>query len=284
VPSADKRPEVLMIRISLLALMLHPLMVVGQVIAQPTSLGSGIGGGGIGGSSGIGGGGIGGGGIGGGGMSSGNQFIGNQSGGFGLGFMKLGMASGRAGSANSTGSTSFMGPYYATPLAIGYGPLNSGSTQAYSPTNNPAFGVAFANTGTAGGTNSGRGTAGGLGGVGAMGAQGASNLTGSVDFVPLSSSGIRRNLPYAAEVNFEGSQAQMDGPGMAAAKLTNDLNSVIARSSRLPSASGIDVSIDQGIVVLKGAVASDKERRVLEAMVRMSPGVREIRNEVRVGR
>lgn len=65
-PSADKRPEVLMVRISLLVLMLHPLMVVGQVIAQPTSLGSGIGGGGIGGSSGIGGGGIGGGGIGGG--------------------------------------------------------------------------------------------------------------------------------------------------------------------------------------------------------------------------
>jgi osmotically-inducible protein OsmY len=71
---------------------------------------------------------------------------------------------------------------------------------------------------------------------------------------------------------------------MAAAKLTSDLNAVIARSSRLPSASGIDVSIDQGIVVLRGAVASDKERRVLEAIVRMSPGVREIRNEVRVGR
>jgi len=274
-----------MIRISLLALMFHSLLVVGQAIAQPNSTGSGIGGGGIGGSSGIGGGGIGGGGIGGGGMSSGNQFIGNQSGGFGLGFMKLGTASGRAGSANSTGSTSFMGPYYATPQAIGYGPLNSGSTQAYSPTSNPAFGVAFANTGSAG-ANSGRGGMGGLGGAGAMGAQGASNLTGSVDFVPLSSSGVRRNLPYAAEVNFEGNLATMDGSGMAAAasaKLTSDLNSVIARSSRLPSASGINVSMDQGVVVLKGAVASDRERRVLEAMVRMSPGVREIRNEVRVG-
>ena len=39
--------------------------------------------------------------------------------------------------------------------------------------------------------------------------------------------------------------------------------------------------MDQGVLVLSGKVASDKERRVLEAMVRMTPGVRDLRNDVR---
>lgn len=269
----------------LLGIVLHLTWGVTQVSAQGgiSSIGggsgSGLGGGGFGGSS-MGGSGLGGGGIGGGG----NQYLGNSnSGGFGLGFLRLGQSGTSRGGGNSTGTTSFLGPYFASPLALGYGPLNTGSSQTASSTANPAFGAAFANT--ASGTSGGRGATGALGG---MGATGASNLTGSVDFNPVNSSGIRRNLPYAAEVNFEGNLARSESEqsaliAMAEKRLVDEVASVVARSSRLPSASGVVVSMDQGFLVLRGNVGSEKERRVLEAMVRMTPGVREIRNEVRIG-
>jgi len=284
-PLASRRQEESMCRIFLLGMALHLSWSVSEVAAQggTSSIGggsgSGLGGGGFGGSS-MGGSGLGGGSMGGGG----NQYLGNSnSAGFGLGFLRLGQSGNSRGGGNSTGTTSFLGPFYASPLALGYAPLNSGSSQTASSNSNPAFGAAFANT--ASGTTGGRGAAGVLGG---MGATGTSNLTGSVDFNPVNSSGIRRNLPYAAEVNFEGNLARSETDqaalvAMAERRLVEEVASVVSRSSRLPSASGVNVSMDQGFLVLRGNVGSEKERRVLEAMVRMTPGVREIRNEVRVG-
>ena len=70
---------------------------------------------------------------------------------------------------------------------------------------------------------------------------------------------------------------------IAEKRLIDEVGSIVSRSSRLPSASAVLVSMDQGFLVLRGKVGSEKERRVLEAMVRMTPGIREIRNEVQVG-
>ena len=286
-PLASRRQEGYMRRIFLLGLALHLTWAVGQVAAQGGSSslgggsGSGLGGSGLGGSS------LGGSGLGGGGMGGGpNQLIGNSNGnnsGFGLGFMRLGQSGSARGGGSATGSTSFMGPYYASPLALGYGPLNTGNAQAASSNANPAFGTVFANT--ASGTTGGRGASGAMGGLGATG---SSNLTGSVDFNPVNSSGIKRNLPYAAEVNFEGNFTRSEADqaaliAIAEKRLIDEVGSIVSRSSRLPSASAVVVSMDQGFLVLRGKVGSEKERRVLEAMVRMTPGIREIRNEVQVG-
>lgn len=278
-------------RILLIGIILHPVLIAGQAIGQSTSMGnSGLGGGSLGSGSG---GGLSGGGLGGGGLSSGggmgggggSQFLGSPSGsGFGLGFMTLGQSNqGRGGSGTSTGSSSFLGPYFASPLALGYGPLNAGNAQAASSNSNPVFGTAFANTETSGGTG-GRNTTGRGGAAGS-----ASNLTASVDFTPVNSSGQRRNLPYAASISFEGESAmssQQEAAMIAISerRLAGEVAAVVARSSRLPGSAGVSVSVEKGEVVLRGNVGTDKDRRVLEAMVRMTPGAREIRNEVRVGR
>lgn len=273
-------------RILLLGIVLQLAIVTGQAVAQSSmgssgSSSSGLGSSGLGGS-GLGGGSMGGGSMGGGGMGGGSQFLGAPSGsGFGLGFMRLGQSNtGRGGSGSSTGSTSFLGPYFASPLALGYGPLNTGNAQAAGSNANPAFGTAFATSAT--GTSGSRSTAGGMGGAG------SSNLTGSMDFNPVNSTGIRRNLPYAAEINFDGRSGRSESEqgnmaAMAEQRLVNEVATVVARSTRLPSAGNVVVSMDQGFLVLRGSVGTDKERRVLEAMVRMTPGVREIRNEVRIG-
>ena len=194
-----------------------------------------------------------------------------------MGFLTLGQ---RAGSNRSgTGSGSFLGPYYASPLALGYGPLNTGSAATANANTDPTFGTAFANTAT-----SGTGAAGGRGGAASQGSQGGatSNLTGSVDFTPINSSGLRRNLPYSAEVNFEGTPTNPDAAAaIMEQRMLNNVTDMLARSSRVQAASNIQISMDQGVLVLSGKVGTDKERRVLEAMVRMTPGVRDLRNDVR---
>ena len=51
-----------------------------------------------------------------------------------------------------------------------------------------------------------------------------------------------------------------------------------------PTFAGIDVSLDEtGIVALQGVVESDDARRLIEALVRLEPGVRDVTNEIEVG-
>jgi len=59
-----------------------------------------------------------------------------------------------------------------------------------------------------------------------------------------------------------------------------DLQQIIGVSSRLPSRGNIQVVMDGPTVVLRGKVQDDHERRLAEAMVRLSPGVRQVRNEL----
>ena len=59
-----------------------------------------------------------------------------------------------------------------------------------------------------------------------------------------------------------------------------DLQDVIARAGRLPSRGNIRVLTDGSTVVLRGNVGSDHERRLAEALVRLTPGVRNVRNEL----
>ena len=40
--------------------------------------------------------------------------------------------------------------------------------------------------------------------------------------------------------------------------------------------------MDQGVVVLTGQVENARERRLVEGMVRLTPGVLEVRNELQV--
>ncbi len=69
---------------------------------------------------------------------------------------------------------------------------------------------------------------------------------------------------------------------MTAAAVRTDLQGVLVRSSSLPSARDIQVAMDGSVVVLRGPVSNDDERRLAENLVRLTPGVHDVRNELQV--
>ena len=58
------------------------------------------------------------------------------------------------------------------------------------------------------------------------------------------------------------------------------LQGVVSRATRLPSRENIQVLTDGATIVLRGQVRDERERRLAEAMIRLSPGVRTVRNEL----
>jgi hypothetical protein len=62
--------------------------------------------------------------------------------------------------------------------------------------------------------------------------------------------------------------------------LQADLQGQLNRSSMWKAPPSITVEVIDGLVVLRGRVADSDDRRMAEAMVRLTPGVREVRNEL----
>jgi hypothetical protein len=61
-----------------------------------------------------------------------------------------------------------------------------------------------------------------------------------------------------------------------------DLQDVLAHSSSLPSKDRIQVAMQGEVIVLRGAVADDHERQLAELLIRLSPGVHDVRNDLQV--
>ena len=59
-----------------------------------------------------------------------------------------------------------------------------------------------------------------------------------------------------------------------------DLQQVIASAARLPSRANIRALALGDVVILQGTVTTDRERRLTEAIVRLTPGVLTVRNEL----
>ncbi|MFO0966995.1 MAG: BON domain-containing protein [Gemmataceae bacterium] len=68
----------------------------------------------------------------------------------------------------------------------------------------------------------------------------------------------------------------------AAPELQRNLQTMLDNSAALRKLRGLDVAVDSGTVVLRGAVTSERERKLVEGMVRLTPGVRDVRNELSV--
>lgn len=80
-----------------------------------------------------------------------------------------------------------------------------------------------------------------------------------------------------------GYTTSMEGAGISVANVNTQrpqLQQVIGRSASLPSRDSILVDVADGTVVLRGTVKSDRERRLAENLLRLSPGVYDIRNEL----
>jgi hypothetical protein len=70
---------------------------------------------------------------------------------------------------------------------------------------------------------------------------------------------------------------------IAAPKLQADLAGMLARSPSV-NAAGVQVIAEGHTVTLRGTAKSEDEARTIAGMVRMTPGVREVRNELTIPR
>jgi osmotically-inducible protein OsmY len=64
--------------------------------------------------------------------------------------------------------------------------------------------------------------------------------------------------------------------------LRQDLQQVIASAASLPSRADIRAMSVGDVVILRGNVTTDHERRLTEAIVRLTPGVLAVQNELKV--
>lgn len=245
------------------------VMIVAGLTAASASAqgGGGAGGGGAGGGGGGAGGGGGGGagGGGGGGDLSGGLSSGGQGGSIGQD-LSTGLSSasgitapGTTGGGGSTAvnasnifSATFANPYYQGT------PTNSRSNAAPG-----GFGQTLYTT-SAGNAAGGRGaTAGGARG----GTASTANQFGTIISLPV-------QVTYPAIARFPAA------PAIAAPKLQTDVAGMIGRSSMIANPAGIQVTADGSIVTLRGAAKDADEARMIAGMVRMTPGVRGVVNEL----
>jgi len=175
-----------------------------------------------------------------------------------------------------------LGAYYANPYYQG----RAGSTSSTTP---GGFGTALYGTAGAGASTTGgrtgaiggrTGTTTGLGGAtgfGSTGATGGFGTTGGFGGTTGSQSGIvvplPRQISYTATLNFP-------RPSIAPTQMQANLQGVLLNSSMLANSRNITLSMDGGTVVLRGSAATADDARLAENMIRLTPGVREVRNEL----
>jgi hypothetical protein len=178
-------------------------------------------------------------------FTGGSSFIGGSSG------TTLGSGttsgSGRSSPSAAVGATSFLGANYGNPLA-GAGGLTTG---------NAKFGTAQFNL-----TNPQNSAA-------------SSRATTPISGYFGTPIGLRRLPAYATTLKIKDMP-----PPETPAEVRTDLQVMLAQSGQLDVKDAVRVLMDGPTVVLQGQVADVDERRLVENMVRLTPGVNTVRNEL----
>lgn len=237
----------------------------------------GIGGGGIGG--GGGGGGIGGGGVGGGGGSSTNSTGTNS----GVSSVTITAPSTYAQNPQGVATSNVVGKYFANPFYQGRAGVTTST--ATSVVNPGGFGTALygASGGaptTTGATGGRGGAAGGIGGGGFGGTtagnargMGTTGMTGQTGQAQVAVQGVT-GIAYTASVKFATTTP-------SPAQFQADLQALLNRTSTLSNAGGIQLTTGpNGAVTLRGQVRDADEARLIEGLMRTTPGVRTVSNEL----
>ena len=128
--------------------------------------------------------------------------------------------------------------------------------------------------GTFGGVNNGQG---GFGG--ANNAQGGFGGNQRNQAFQTPTAGVIVPLPvpisYTAKLMFA-------SPPITASQVAVDVRTVIDRTNSIARPGMIDVFTDGQLVVLRGTVTSEQEAQTAEGLARLTPGVRDVRNELKV--
>ena len=173
------------------------------------------------------------------------------------------------GGSNSSLSTSnFFSPYYANPYYQGV------LTNSQSNNNNPGgFGTPLFN-GTSGGTTGGGQI--GYAGTSTTSTAGRSGgIRGSTS--TSSTSTVVINLPV--QISYRAISAIKDVPQVTSTQLQAELITMIARSKDYP-VKDLQVSTDANVVTVRGIVKDPEAARTIGSMIRMTPGVRSVNNEL----
>jgi len=202
---------------------------------------------------------------------------------------------------SSLSRSNILGIYYANPLYQGNSPTTTVGPGGFGT---PTFGASGSgsttggstrtsgiNTGTA--SNTGRTTTTGMTGTNAAAGRtgttataGATNRTGTT--------GTNRNTSFNSNSNFTGGEViplqraisytatlRFISPAIVPAQMQADLQTVIGRSSMIANPGAITISMEGPIVILRGNVKDEDEARTAEGMIRLSPGVKQVRNELK---
>lgn len=163
-----------------------------------------------------------------------------------------------------SGNGNILGRFYASPLY-------QGSNVSYVPNGSPGGfnAVTFAVTGGTGGGRGGQAQGGARGGTGSVN---SADPGGQIVQLP-------RQIAYTSQVQFK------LPPGNPVPQLQSDLRGSIDRvpTSMLANPAGVKVEVvNERSVVLKGTVKDEEELRLVEGLVRLTPGVITIKNELTV--
>jgi hypothetical protein len=125
--------------------------------------------------------------------------------------------------------------------------------------------------GFAGGAGGGTGASGGIGGVVASTA-----INGGVGF-GYNTYGQGRTYSYAAVPGETVPMVVHSNP-----QLQTTVSDVLLRSTSFKALAPLNVTVNDSTVTLAGTVGSAKEKRIVEGMVRMTPGVRAVVNNLQI--
>ncbi len=164
------------------------------------------------------------------------------------------------GSSNTAiNASNFLQRTYANPYYQGYiVNYNSGSNPGGFGA--PLYGTTTSTTTTGGG----RGGQGGFGG-GTGGAVSSTSVGGPIVPLPI-------QISYPAQLQFKVPVVQ--------SQVLTDIQGTIARAPMITNPGSIQIVMDGPNVVIRGSVKDDDEARYIVGMVRLTPGVREIKNEL----
>jgi hypothetical protein len=174
-----------------------------------------------------------------------------------------GLTGNTTGGGARTGSGSSQGISSSNPFGANY--INLMTLGLPSGASKPRFGSPLYNitTSTAQGANRG-GTATISGNTNVQSYPGASSI------------GVRRTPAYSTTIGFD---YEPPSPGSLQAKAQD---AIAKASKQLKSRESIIVAMDGETLVLRGSAANANERRLAEALVRLTPGIYDVRNELEV--
>jgi hypothetical protein len=193
----------------------------------------------------------------------------------------LGQTTGRSG---AVAPSNLFGTTYGNPLAAGaVGASSTFGQPLYNVTTTTTTTTNLAGLGTLGGTRAATGglrTTGGVGGVGGLaGVRTGNSLTGGPG-----NTGMAVPGRPAYVTGLVGVPPRLE----TAPRVQANLNQVLARTASLPARDNVRLSMDGDVVVMRGTIRAgspdeaDRQRKLIETVLRLQPGVRDVRNELEV--